>query len=436
MTVPLMTTGPAAVASARRGLPKRTMTLLLVLTAVLVVSAAREISDNANLTSPGTFGVMVRTAAPIALAGLAGLFAERSGTVNIGLEGMMIMGTVFAGWWGWQWGPWMAIVGGVIGGILGGLLHALATVTFGVNHIVSGFAINIIAPGVARFMAGLLFVDETGAGIEGGSISNSPGVSSPIGHFTLPLLSGGDLFGWRSPDPLGWLADKQWFVISDVAGLLNGLTSDLTLDIILVAGVFVASAYVLWRMPFGLRLRSVGERPSAADSLGVPVLRYRYYGMIISGGLAGLGGAVMVLFANRYQENQVGGRGFLGLATLIVGNWRPAGVAAGAGLFGYFQGITLRTNPEQLVLALLLIASIALGVAALYAGVRRQWGPLLAAAVVAIGCGWLYAIAERPNNQFVYITPYLVTLVMVSVRGQALRPPAQAGIPWRKGSQI
>ncbi len=436
MTVPLMTTGPAAVASARRGLPKRTMTLLLVLTAVLVVSAAREISDNANLTSPGTFGVMVRTAAPIALAGLAGLFAERSGTVNIGLEGMMIMGTVFAGWWGWQWGPWMAIVGGVIGGILGGLLHALATVTFGVNHIVSGFAINIIAPGVARFMAGLLFVDETGAGIEGGSISNSPGVSSPIGHFTLPLLSGGDLFGWRSPDPLGWLADKQWFVISDVAGLLNGLTSDLTLDIILVAGVFVASVYVLWRMPFGLRLRSVGERPSAADSLGVPVLRYRYYGMIISGGLAGLGGAVMVLFANRYQENQVGGRGFLGLATLIVGNWRPAGVAAGAGLFGYFQGITLRTNPEQLVLALLLIASIALGVAALYAGVRRQWGPLLAAAAVAIGCGWLYAIAERPNNQFVYITPYLVTLVMVSVRGQALRPPAQAGIPWRKGSQI
>ena len=139
------------------------------------------ISDNSNLTSPGTFGVMVRTAAPIALAGLAGLFAERSGTVNIGLEGMMIMGTIFAGWWGWEWGPWMAIVGGVIGGILGGLLHALATVTFGVNHIVSGFAINIIAPGVARFMAGLLFVDEAGAGIEGGSITNSPGVSSPIG---------------------------------------------------------------------------------------------------------------------------------------------------------------------------------------------------------------------------------------------------------------
>ena len=95
----------------------------------------------------------------------------------------------------------MAILGGVIGGVLGGLLHALATVTFGVNHIVSGFAINIIAPGVARFMAGLLFVDAAGAGIDGGSISNSPGISSPIGRFTLPFLSGGDLFGWHVTGP-------------------------------------------------------------------------------------------------------------------------------------------------------------------------------------------------------------------------------------------
>src|SRR5215203_5213674 len=215
MTVAVETTRPAA--APRRGLSRTTMTWLGVLTVVLVISAAREIADNPNLTSAGTFGVMVRTAAPIALAGLAGLFAERSGTVNIGLEGMMIMGTIFAGWWGWQMDPWMAVVGGVIGGILGGLLHALATATFGVNHIVSGFAINIIAPGVARFMAGLLFVDASGAGIEGGSISNSPGITSPIGRFTLPLLSGGALFGWRTPDPLGWLEDKEWFAASDVA---------------------------------------------------------------------------------------------------------------------------------------------------------------------------------------------------------------------------
>ena len=202
------------------------MTWLGVLAVVLVISAAR---DDRRQPEPhvgrARSASTVRTAAPIALAGLGGLYAERSGTVNIGLEGMMIMGTIFAGWWGWHWGPWMAILGGIVGGILGGLLHALATATFGVNHIVSGFAINIIAPGVARFMAGLLFVDAAGAGIDGGSISNSPGVSAPIGRFTLPFLSGGDLFGWASPDPLGWLEAKGWFVISDVAGLLRGLTT-------------------------------------------------------------------------------------------------------------------------------------------------------------------------------------------------------------------
>jgi ABC-type uncharacterized transport system permease subunit len=437
MTVPLMDVRPTSPAArAPRGLSRTTTTWLGVLAVTLVVAAAREISDNRDLTSSGTFGVMVRTAAPIALAGLAGLFAERSGTVNIGLEGMMIMGTIFAGWWGWHGGPWAAIVGGIVGGILGGLLHAMATATFGVDHIVSGFAINIIAPGIARFMAGLLFVDAAGQGIDGGSISNSPGISTPIGKFTLPLLSGGDLFGWRSPDPLGWLQAKEWFVVSDVAGLLKGLTSGLTLDIILTGALFVLAGYLLWRTAFGLRLRSAGERPSAADSLGVPVIRYRYYGMIISGGLAGLGGAVLVLFANRYQEGQTGGRGFLGLATLVVGNWRPAGVAFGAALFGYFQGITLRTSPEKLVLALLLVASLGLFAASLLAIVRRQWIPVFGFFILAVACGWIYLIAERPNNQFVYITPYLVTLIVVSARGQLLRPPAQAGIPWRKGMQV
>jgi len=407
-----------------------------VLAGAMVISSARVISDNNDLTSPGTFGVMLRTAAPIAMAGLAGLWAERSGTVNIGLEGMMIMGTIFAGWWGWQMGPWMAIVGGAIGGILGGLLLALATGTFGVNHIVAGFAINIIAPGVARFMAGLLFVDEAGTGIEGGSISNSPGMSSPIGEFTLPFLSGGDLFGWTTPDPLGWLADQEWFLVSDVAGLVKGLTTDISLDVLLAVALFVLTAYVLWRMPFGLRLRSAGERPSAADSLGVPVIRYRYYGMIASGALAGFGGAILVLFANRYQENQVAGRGFLGLATLVVGNWRPAGVAAGAGLFGYFQGITLRTNPEQLVLALVLVGALALAVAAAVAAYRTSWVPFAVLVGLAVASAWLYLATDDPNNQFVYISPFLVTLIVVSVRGQALQPPAQAGIPWRKGMQV
>lgn len=398
---------------------------------VAIMALARLLSDNDDLTSAGTFGVALRTAAPIALAGLAGLYAERSGTVNIGLEGMMIMGTIFAGWWGWEFGPWMALVGGVIGGILGGLLHAFATVTFGVNHIVSGFAINLIAPGIARFMANQLFVGEPG-----GSVTNSPGNTSSLGRFTVPFLSGGDLFGWTTPDVLGWFEERGWFAVADLAGAARGLTANISYDVLVVIALFAGSVYVLWRTPFGLRLRAAGERPSAADSLGVSVVRMRYYGMIISGGLAGMGGAVMVLFTNRYQEGQTGGRGFLGLATLIVGNWRPAGVAAGAGLFGYFQGVTLRVEPEQLVRALVLAAAMALVAAAFVAMWRRRWSVLVWAAALAAAGFIAYAMADRPNNQFVYITPYLVTLVVVSVGGQRLRPPAQAGLPWRKGSQI
>ncbi len=89
----------------------------------------------------------LRTAAPIGLAGLSGLVAERSGTINIGLDGMMVLGTIFAGWWGWEYGPWIALLGGIIGGMIGGLVMSVATTTFGVNHIVAGVAINLIAPG-------------------------------------------------------------------------------------------------------------------------------------------------------------------------------------------------------------------------------------------------------------------------------------------------
>ena len=319
----------------------RNRLIALALLGIAVMSFTRLIADNDDLTSSGTFGVALRAAIPIALAGFAGLFAERSGTVNIGLEGMMVSGTIMAGWWGWQWGPWAALVGAVLGGVLMGLLHGVATITFGVNHVVSGFAINILAAGIARFMANKLFTGQPG-----GSVTNSPGNSSPIGKFTLPLTSGGDLFGWTTPDPLGWIEEKGWFMLSDIAGLLKGLTSNLTLDVVFVVVLFFGSSYLLWHTPFGLRMRAAGERPGAADSLGVNVYRVKYAGIAISGGLAGLGGGVLELFTNRYQENSVAGRGFLGLATLIFGNWRPAGIAAGAGLFGFFQGITLRRSPS------------------------------------------------------------------------------------------
>lgn len=405
--------------------------LALVLMGAAVMSLTRLIADADNLTSSGTFGVALRGAIPIALAGFAGLFAERSGTVNIGLEGMMVIGTIMAGWWGWQWGPWMALLGAVLGGVAMGLLHGLATITFGVNHIVSGFAINILAPGIARFMANNLFTGQPG-----GSVTNSPGNSSSMGKFTMPFTSGGNLFGWTTPDPLGWLEEKGWFIVSDLAGLAKGLTSNLSYDVVLVIVVFIMSGYILWRTPFGLRLRSAGEHPSAADSLGVNVYRVKYAGIAISGGLAGLGGGVLELFTNRYQENSVAGRGFLGLATLIFGNWRPTGIMAGAGLFGYFQGITLRTQPERLVRALMLAAGIALLVVLVWALARHRPDIILVAMIFA-GIAFLaYVVAERPNNQIVYVTPYFVTLVAVSINSTRLRPPKAAGIPWRKGQQM
>ena len=395
-----------------------------------VLSTTRILSDTSDLTSSGTFGVALRTAAPIGLAGLSGLVAERSGTINIGLDGMMVLGTIFAGWWGWEYGPWAALLGGIIGGMIGGLVMSLATTTFGVNHIVAGVAINLIAPGAARFMAGELFVDT-----QGGAITTSPGNSGSIGAFTVPFLSGGDLFGWTSPDILGWIEDHGWFLVADLAGLLKGLTTAVTWDVVLTILVFFGVAYLLWRTPIGLRLRSAGERPAAADSLGVSVHKMRYLGMALSGALAGMGGAVLVLFSNRYQEGQVGGRGFLGLATMIFGNWMPGGTALGAGLFGYAQGITLRTNPADLVSALILAAAISLAVLAVWTAFGKNWRSMGFIAVFTAITFWAFFAASQPNNQLVFITPYVVTLLAVSIGAQRLRPPAEEGIPWFKGMQ-
>jgi general nucleoside transport system permease protein len=424
-TAPALDPGsPSILASARFRF------FMIVLVGFGVLSAARIIADNPDLTSSGTFGVGLRTAAPIALAGLSGLVAERSGTINIGIEGMMVMGTIFAGWWGWEYGPWAALLGGIVGGMLGGLLMSLATTTFGVNHIVAGVAINLIAPGVARFMASELFT-----GVQGGSVTSSPGNSGRMGSFTMPFLSGGELFGRETSDILGWLEQTGWFLIADMAGFAKGLTTSVTWDVVITMALFFGITYLLWHMRIGLRLRFAGERPSAADSLGVSVHKMRWIGMAMSGGLAGMGGAVLVLFANRYQENQVAGRGFLGLATMIFGNWMPAGTAMGAGLFGYVQGITLRTNPGNLVRTLLLAAAIGLAVLVVWMLVQRNYAPAGTVAVFALVALWAYLSVDRPNNQLVFVTPYVVTLIAVSIGAQRLRPPAEEGIPWFKGMQ-
>jgi simple sugar transport system permease protein len=395
--------------------------------AVAVLSVSRIVADAPAMTAWPTFAAAAAAAAPILLAGLGGLYSERVGVVNIGLEGMMIFGTWFAGWAGYQWGVWAAFVWGGIGGALAGLLFGLATVTFGVDQIIAGFAINILAPGVTRFLSSELFV-----GVKDGSITQSPTMKGTMGSFTVPFISGGEFFGWKTPDPLGWLNRQEWFFISDLAGLLKGLTTDMAWDTLIAMLLVPFTFYLLWRTAVGLRMRSIGEKPDAAYSLGVPVYRLKYVGVTISGLLAGLGGAWLAIDVKAYNEGQTAGRGYQGLAALIFGNWRAVGVLGGSSVFAYAQALTQQVTTAP-VLALFIIAAIvfaALGIVQLWK--RQIWSGVIALAVVPFTLNYYSSHTDVPT-QLVYITPYVVTLVVLAFSSQRLRPPAADGLPWRKG---
>jgi ABC-type uncharacterized transport system permease subunit len=386
--------------------------LWLALGGLVLFSIVRAISGENALTSSSTMSAALLLAVPIGLAALGGLFSERAGVVNIGLEGMMILGTWGAGFAGYQWGWGAALVGG--------LLHALATVTFGVDHVVSGVAINILAMGVARFLSELFYTDNPA----GGGVTQSPPVSSKPPSFSLPVLSSG-------PDVLGDLESKHWFLLSDVAGVLRGVTSGVAIVTVLAVLLIPASYLLLWRTSFGLRLRSCGENPAAADSLGVPVYRFKYIAVVISGGLAGLGGVFLVFIAGIYRENQTNGRGYIGLAALIFGNWRPGGLAAGAGLFGFADALQLRSRTA--VVALLLLVAVLLAVLAVRQVLRHQ---LLAggiAAVVAVAAFVGYVTIDVLPPGIVSFTPHLTTLLVLSLASQRLRMPQADGLVYRRG---
>ena len=394
--------------------------LWLALGGLVLFSIVRAISGENALTSSSTMSAALLLAVPIGLAALGGLFSERAGVVNIGLEGMMILGTWGAGFAGYQWGWGAALVGGVLFGALGGLLHALATVTFGVDHVVSGVAINILAAGVVRFLSELFYTDNPA----GGGVTQSPPVSSKPPTFSLPVLSSG-------PDVLGDLEQKHWFLLSDAAGVLRGVTSGVAVVTVLAVLLIPVTYLLLWRTSFGLRLRSCGENPAAADSLGVPVYRMKYIAVVISGGLAGLGGVFLVFIAGIYRENQTNGRGFIGLAALIFGNWRPGGLAAGAGLFGFSDALQLRSRTA--VVALLLLVALLLAVLAIRQVLRQQLlaGGIAAVVAVAAFVGFLTIDVLPPG--IVSFTPHLTTLLVLSLASQRLRMPQADGLVYRRG---
>lgn len=404
-------------APARR---RRRLTLPVILLGIAgllaLVSIVRLITGADDITSSGTTGAALRLAVPIGLAGLGGLWSERAGVVNIGLEGQLILGTWFGAWGAFEFGAWWGVLAGIVGGALGGALHALATVTFGVDHIVSGVAINILGAGITRFLSALVFVDTPGGGV-----TQSPTLP-PIGTITVP-----------GSGALRDLEDNGWFLLSDLSGLLGGLVTQVSLLTLVAIALVPISYLLLWRTKFGLRLRSCGEAPSAAESLGVNVYRMKYVAVIVSGGFAGLGGAFLAEVATSiYREGQTNGRGYIGLAAMIFGNWRPGGLAAGAGIFGYTDSLQLRSGGESVHALLLLLAVVlaGIGVWSLLRG-RRLIG-IITIGIAALVLVW-FLLTDTVPDEFVGFAPHLTTLLVLSLAAQRLRPPAADGKPYRRG---
>jgi len=396
----------------------RNLWIIGILGGFVLLSLIRVISRADDMDSSGTLRAALVASIPIAMAGLGGLWSERAGVVNIGLEGMMILGTLGAGYFGYH-GGWLAgIVGGIVLGAVGGVLHAVATVVFGVDHIVSGVAINIMALGISGFLAEAMFT-----GLPGGGPTQSPELPNPPG-VNLGFIA----------DPAKTLEDKGWFLVSDLAAVVGALTRNLSLVTIFCLLLFVVTALVLWRTPFGLRLRSCGESPSAAESLGVNVYRYKFAAVVISGAFAGLGGAFLAMVASPgFQQGQTGGRGYIGLAAMIFGNWRPSGLLVGAGLFGYTNAMQLRSGGTSLHALLLGIAIVLIVVMLLQLRGRNVRAGVASGIVAGLALAWFLS-TDRVPREFTTMAPYVVTLLVLAFASQQLRMPAADGLPYRKGA--
>lgn len=303
------------------------------------------------LFSTETLASALRMTVPIALAALGAVYSERSGVVNIGLEGMMIVGSFFGALGSFHYGPVYGLALGVAAGVVLAMLHAVATVTFRVDQIVSGVALNILAYGLSRFSSILFF----------GMATTSPHV---------PRLA-----AWSVPG------------LRDVPAL-EALTTNVSPLIPLTIVLVVASYFVLGRTVFGLRLRSVGENPHAADSLGIGVPSFRWAACLVSGVLAGLAGAYLSIeHTGMYVEGMTQGKGYIALAAMIFGNWTPFGALGAAALFGFAESLSFRV------------------------------------------------VAQNVPYQFIKMIPYVLTLlVLVGAVGKAV-PPAADGVPYDRAAQ-
>jgi simple sugar transport system permease protein len=285
--------------------------------------------DLLDVINVGLFAAAIRMATPIVFASLGGIFSERVGVINIGLEGMMLAsaftGVTVSHYTG---NPWLGVLAAVLMGGLIALFHAVLTVKFAGNQIVSGTGINIFAMGFTAYMSQVIWGSR-------GASDSVPGIED----ISIPLLVDipviGEIFGTHSP-----------------------------LVYIMVLAT-VLSYVVLFRTPLGLRIRAVGEHPTAAETAGIDVYRIKYLCVTVSGMLAGLGGAFLSLgHLNLFARGMTGGRGFIAMAAMIFGKWMPFGAFGASLLFGLADAMQMRLQalgllPSQIILTIPYLLTVA-----------------------------------------------------------------------------
>lgn len=291
-------------------------------------------------------------AAPLIFTALGGNFSERAGVVNIGLEGLMVMGAfssivfnlTFADSLG-VWTPWVSLLVAMVVGALFSILHAVASITFRADQTVSGVAINLLAAGLAMFLVKLIY---DGKGQTGTIRYSFKKIDIPVLK-DIPVI--GDLF----------FSNTYW-------------TSYLAIVVAIIVW------FVMYKTPFGLRLRSVGEHPMAADTMGINVTKMRYIAVILSGAFGGIGGGVFAQsITNDFTHATISGQGFMALAALIFGKWNPLGAMGAAIFFGFAQSLSIVGSSlpflENIPSVYLLIAPYVLTIIALTGFIGRADAP-------------------------------------------------------------
>lgn len=269
----------------------------------------------------GIIGISLMYSAPLIYTSLGGVLSENSGVVNIGLEGMMTIGAFTGATVAYfTKNPWLGFIAAGIAGALLALLHAIACVTFTADQVVSGIAINFIGPGVALFLTKIFF--------DGAAM-------------TIPI----DLDS-KIPRPLEGLFSQ--------GSILDSVFNQYATVYIAFILVFLVWL-MLYKTKIGLRIRAVGEHPKAAETLGINVYRIKYLAVILSGVLAGFGGAAMsIAVVSNFRNTLISGQGFISLAAVIFGKWKPQGAMWGCLLFGAAQGISIYLGQSGVVSSQLL----------------------------------------------------------------------------------